>query len=283
MTKNISSPIISKLELPIGLGCSRLGSVLGASVQDSEKLLSTALDQGIRFYDTSNIYAQGESEQLLGRIMSKRQDVVICTKVGKYLPLSKRMLLPFKSVIKQLVGRNDTLRAGVRSSRARGMPTNWNPGYIQKSVEKSLQRLNRDHIHVLMLHSPSEEIIRQGDAIGALAMLKSSGKIGIVGVSVDDVNTAMAALADSRVETLQIPLHPGDSSYDTVLKIAYEKNIFIVAREVLGGPNVIGKEMLRGDIVSQRLKQVTEVPGVSLALVGTTKVKHLEEAIVSFH
>lgn len=282
MTNNTLFPIVSKLELPIGLGCSRLGSVLGASAQDSEKLLRTALDQGIRFYDTSNIYAQGESEQLLGRIMSGQQDVVICTKVGKYLPLSKRLLLPFKSVIKQLVGNNDILRAGIRSSRARGMPTNWNPGYIQKSVEKSLQRLNRDYIHVLMLHSPSAEIVRQGDAIGALVKLKSSGKIGAVGVSVDDVSTAMAALADPHVEALQLPLHPGDLSYDFVLKTAYERGIVVVAREVLGGPNVIGKAMLIGDIVTQRLKQVTELPSVSLALLGTTKVKHLEEAIVSF-
>ncbi|MEY4980155.1 MAG: hypothetical protein RLZZ352_2425 [Pseudomonadota bacterium] len=282
MTNKSLNPIISKFELPVGLGCSRLGSVLGASVQDSEKLLRAALDQGIRFYDTSNIYAQGESEQLLGRTMSTRQDVVICTKVGKYLPLNKRILLPFKSIIKQLVGKNEAVRAGVRSSRARGMPTNWNPEYIQKSVEKSLRRLNRDHIHVLMLHSPSAETVRQGDAIGALAKLKSSGKIGAVGVSVDDVNTAMAALADPRVEALQIPLHPSDLSYDLILKTAYEKGIVVIAREVLGGPNVIGREMLKGDMVTQRLKQVTQVPGVSLALLGTTKVKHLEEAIASF-
>ena len=57
---------LSQSDLALGLGCSRLGSVNGATGTEARDLLQAALDQGVRFFDTSNIYAQGDSERYSG-------------------------------------------------------------------------------------------------------------------------------------------------------------------------------------------------------------------------
>ncbi len=75
------------LSLPLGLGCSRLGSVLGPGEDGARALIATALDHGITFFDTATIYAQGDSERLLGRVLGRRRDCVICSKVGQHLPV----------------------------------------------------------------------------------------------------------------------------------------------------------------------------------------------------
>lgn len=113
---------------PVGLGCSRLGSVLGASKEDAEILLRAALDNGVTFFDTSDIYAQGESESLLGKAIVGRRDVIICTKAGKYLPLSRRLLLPFKSLIKQVASRNQAVRQSVRQDPSQGLANQLGSG-----------------------------------------------------------------------------------------------------------------------------------------------------------
>ncbi|ESQ91105.1 aldo/keto reductase [Asticcacaulis benevestitus] len=265
---------------PIGLGCSRLGSVLGARHEKSEELIKVALDNGINFFDTSNIYAQGESERILGKVTKGVPDVVICTKVGKYLPLAKQLIVPFKPIISFLASKNKAVRGGVRQARSNGLPSDWNPAKIRKSVESSLRRLQRDHVHVLMLHSPPHEFLQRGDAIGALASLKAEGKIGVIGVSVDDPVAAQVALDDNRVEALQIPLHPSSNEYDEIIETAYSRGVAIVAREVLGGPNVIGKKILLGDAVAARMDEASTRRGVTLALLGTTNVDHLKEIII---
>ncbi|CAD7026912.1 aldo/keto reductase [Pseudorhizobium halotolerans] len=264
---------------PIGLGCSRLGSVLGASAEEAENVLRTALDAGITFFDTSNVYAQGGSERLVGQAVKGRSDILICTKVGKYLPMTTRLLLPLKSLIKSAVGGNKFLREGVRQTRSKGLPSTWEPAHLRRSVEASLQRLQRDVIDVVMLHSPGTDTIRKGEALGALADLQLAGKVRVIGVAVDDVDTALAALSDKRIEALQIPLHPGRSDYDQVLAAASARGVAIVAREVLGGPKAVNKQLLDGARVSTRMVEAVATPGVALALVGTTKPHHLTEAI----
>ena len=70
-----------------GLGCARIGGVFKGNSGDFVKLLTTARDGGISFFDTADIYSQGESEQLLGRAFrGRRRDVVIASKAGYVLP-----------------------------------------------------------------------------------------------------------------------------------------------------------------------------------------------------
>lgn len=264
---------------PVGLGCSRLGSVLGASRESAEHLLEVALDNGVTFFDTSDIYGQGESERLLGRVTAGRSDVVICSKVGKHPSLTQRAMLPFKPLIKAFAGRSAAMRQTVRQSRARPMSTNWDPSYITLAVERSLRRMGRDYIDILMLHSPSAEIVRRGDAVGALEAACRAGKIGMIGISVDDAEVAEAALNDSRVGAIQLPLHPGCCEYGGIVQLAHTKGVATVAREVLGDPNVIGKQVLNSEVVSARVAQVTKETDVTVVLIGTTNAVHLLEAI----
>ena len=267
---------------PLGLGCSRLGSVLGASADEADRLLRTALDHGLSFFDTADIYAQGDSERLLGRTVGHRDDVIVCTKVGKHLPPLKRLLVPAKSLIRAVAKRNAGVSQGVRQSRAKPMPTDWRPAYLGRAIEASLGRLGRERIDLLMLHSPPAEVIARGEAVAALARARDAGKIGFIGISADDPASALLALRLAEVAAVQVPLHPGDESYRDVLAEAAVLGKAVVAREVLGGPNVIARAALERSNVQARLREAAATPGVTLALVGTTRTTHLLDAVAAF-
>lgn len=264
---------------PVGLGCSRLGSVLGASMEDSVDLIHLALDEGIRFFDTSDIYAQGDSEILLGRVLGSRRDAVVCTKVGKRLSPAKRLLLPFKSLIRSAAGVSVDARRGVRAARSKPMPTCFESAYLAKAIDRSLKRLARDRIDVMMLHSPTAEIVRRGEAIDVLDTIRRAGKIGVIGVSCDDVETAELALRDTRIGSLQLPLHPHATEYAAVIAAAASQGVAVVAREILGGPNAIHVQRLEADAVFRRVVEACAMPGVSVSLIGTTRAAHLREAL----
>ena len=190
----------------LGLGCSRLGSVLGADVKTAEVLLQTALDLGVSYFDTADIYGQGDSERLLGRTVANRPGAIICTKVGKRYALSKRLLIPLKAPIAAFARRANGAAAVVSRSRSQQVPTCFEPAYLERALHQSLRRLGVDRLDGVMLHSPAVEVIRRGDALATLAEFKSAGKVGFIGVSVDDLDAAHAAIADPRIQALQGPL-----------------------------------------------------------------------------
>jgi len=261
----------------VGLGCARLGSLLGPTSEASAALVKEALDLGVAYFDTANIYGQGESERILGRVIGNRRDVVICTKIGKYLSPLRRALMPLRSVIKATAGASANVSQSIKKERSKPMPTRWEPAYLARSVDGSLKRLGRECVDVMMLHSPNAEVLRKGDAIGALEAAHRSGKIGMVGASIDDVAAAEAALADDRIKILQVPVHPGATAFDDVLTRAHRQGVFIVAREILGGPNAV--PALKPEDVAQRLRAVRAMPEVAVPLVGTTKIDHLRSAV----
>jgi len=265
--------------LRLGLGCSRLGSVNGASGDEARGLLRLALEQGVRFFDTSNIYAQGDSERYLGEIVAQRDDCVICSKGGKYLSLSKRLLVPFKGVLRGLVRRSSGARSGVARARSQPMPTRWDPVFLTRELEASLKRLRRDRIDIHMLHSPQADVFARGEAVGAFEAARLAGKIGLVGASVDDIAAAQAALADPRVRVLQVPLHAGSTAFDAVIAEARTRGVGIIAREILGGPKAISGGSDVASSAEDRIRAVLGRPDVDVALIGTTKPAHLQQAI----
>lgn len=267
--------------IALGLGCSRLGSVNGASGDEARALLHLALDGGIRFFDTSNIYAQGDSERYLGEIVAGRDDCVICSKGGKYLSLSKKLLVPFKGALRSLVRRSAGARSGVARARSLPMPTRWDADFLTRELEASLKRLRRERIDIHMLHSPAAAVFEQGDAVGALEAARLAGKIGRVGASVDDPEAARAALADPRVQVLQLPLHDGDTAYDAILAEAASRGVAIVAREILGGPRAISGAVDVASSAEARIRSVTARPDIAVTLIGTTKAAHLRQAVAA--
>ena len=265
--------------LTLGLGCSRLGSVNGASGDEARALLRLALEEGVRFFDTSNIYAQGDSERYLGEIVAGRDDCIICSKGGKYLSLPKKLLVPFKGALRSLVRRSAGARSGVARARSQPMPTRWEAAFLTRELEASLKRLRRERIDIHMLHSPAAAVFEQGDAVGALEAARLAGKIGLVGASVDDPAAALAALADPRVRVLQLPLHAGDTAYDAVLAEAASRGVAIVAREILGGPQAIAGAIDVASSAEARIRAVIGRPDIAVTLIGTTKAAHLRQAI----
>lgn len=264
--------------LPLGLGCSRLGSVNGASGEEARTLLKAALEEGYRFFDTSSIYGQGDSERMLGEVLAGQDDALVCSKAGKYLSWKKRALVPLKTLLRGMARKSERARRGVSAARANPMPTRWDSVFLTTSLEGSLRRLRRDRIDLFMLHSPPAEVVARGEAIDALEAARKAGKIGLIGVSVDDVACAEAALRDPRVQALQVPLLPGATEFEPVLDQATEAGIAVIAREILGGAQAISGASDPAAYAADRISTLVHDTRVTLPLVGTTRLKNLQSS-----
>src|SRR5215831_11152930 len=87
----------------LGLGCGWLGSLTRPRMRrESLSLIAAAVDSGITLFDTADVYAQGESERLLGEAL-RSTDARVITKAGQQFPLAKRVLLPLRRVAKSLL------------------------------------------------------------------------------------------------------------------------------------------------------------------------------------
>jgi aryl-alcohol dehydrogenase-like predicted oxidoreductase len=132
----------------VGLGCNNFGIRLDA--ERTERVVHAALDSGIDFFDTADVYGGTHSETFLGRALGKRRDdVVLASKFG--MPL-------------------DEQRKGAR------------PEYVKQALEASLTRLGTDRVDLYQLHRP-DPAVPIADTLGALEDLKREGKIREVGSS----------------------------------------------------------------------------------------------------
>lgn len=132
----------------VGLGCNNFGRRLDAA--DSAAVVNAALDAGVDFFDTADIYGQGKSEEFLGRALGARRDeVVIATKFG-----------------------------GVMEGRGKGA----SPAYIRQAIEASLRRLGTERIDLYQQHYPDPDVPVE-DTLGALGELVEAGKVREVGCS----------------------------------------------------------------------------------------------------
>lgn len=137
----------------VGVGCNAFGARVDQGSADH--VVRAALDAGINFFDTSDSYSSGASEQMLGRALgSRRDEVVIATKFGMNTH--------------GLYGED----FGVRASR----------NYIAKAVEGSLQRLGTDHIDLYQLHTP-DRVTPLEETLETLSELVKSGKVRYIGCS----------------------------------------------------------------------------------------------------
>jgi aryl-alcohol dehydrogenase-like predicted oxidoreductase len=147
----------------IGFGSWAIGGRDWGHTQDeqSKAALHAALDAGVNFIDTADVYGFGHSEELVGQVLAERgrpEDVVVATKAG-----------------------NDFYAA------AEGKGTvqpNYAKDYLISALEKSLRRLGLECVDVLQLHSPSTAILERDEPWEALARLKEQGKIRHGGLSV---------------------------------------------------------------------------------------------------
>lgn len=132
----------------VGLGCNNFGNRLDAA--GTQEVVRTALDAGINFFDTADIYGKGLSEEYLGRALgSARDDVLIATKFGMAM---------------------DEQRRGAR------------PEYVRRAAEDSLRRLGTDRIDLYQLHQPDPSV-PIAETLGALDELVTAGKVREIGCS----------------------------------------------------------------------------------------------------
>lgn len=151
----------------IGFGAWAIGGRNWGPTDDeaSKGALHAALDAGVTFIDTADVYGFGHSEELVGQVLAERGEtdgLVIATKAG-----------------------NDFYHATEADDRGYGpIRPNYAKDYLIWALEQSLKRLGRDCVDILQLHSPNTEILERDEPWEALATLKKQGKIRHAGLSV---------------------------------------------------------------------------------------------------
>lgn len=226
----------------IGFGGARIGGLLAQDGGRATSLLTlaAALDGGINFYDTADMYAQGESEVLIGKAFRKSRDkVFIATKGGYCLPVGKRFIQLIKPFAKPIARALGLKRAPVPLSAAGPIAQDFSPTYLRKAAEASLRRLQSDYIDLYQLHSPSRETIASvqfQDALETLAQLKAEGKIREYGIALDFADDARLCLDFEGLSSLQMPFGLLDTeAAEGVFEDVSKNGLGIIARACFGG------------------------------------------------
>jgi aryl-alcohol dehydrogenase-like predicted oxidoreductase len=263
----------------LGLGCARLGSVLGRDRADAFRLIHGAYERGIRFFDTANIYGQGESERILGAALDgRREQATIVTKAGQYFPAWMRVARPFRSIMAPLIRQSGAGSYAVSKMRAVPLPQNFSDRFLRASIEASLRRLNTDYLDIVLLHSPPADIIRKGEALGHLANFRDAGKTIKVGISCEDVESGLVALDDPRVEAIELPLWPTTEATNRLLDRARRQAVFVIGRGLMSAAPATSSSDRWS---SARAALVSSLPRseISRVLIGTTRLAHLDQVL----
>lgn len=161
-----------------GLGTNAVG---GHNLYDNlneesgKDFVRAAIDEGITFIDTANIYGKGRSEELVGEVLCEvpRDSIVLATK-----------------------GANEWFPDGT-------VKLNNDPRFLRKSLEDSLKRLQTDYIDLYYIHNPDSKT-PIGDAVGELVRMKEEGKIRAIGISNMSLEQVKEANTHGDVNALQL-------------------------------------------------------------------------------
>jgi aryl-alcohol dehydrogenase-like predicted oxidoreductase len=226
----------------IGFGGARIGGLLAqdGGRATSLRTLEAACDAGINFYDTADMYSQGESELLIGKAFRKKRDkVFISTKGGYCLPGRRKLIQFIKPFAKPIVRAIGLRRSAVPAALSGTVSQDFSPGYLRKAVEASLRRLHSDYIDLYQIHSPPREQLRGAllqDALGLFARFKAEGKIREYGIALDSVDDAAHCLDMEGIASLQMPFGLMDlEALDGVFDKVSERQYGIIARGCFGG------------------------------------------------
>jgi len=253
----------------IGFGGSRIGGVFagkGSSSNDALHVLRSALDAGITFYDTADMYSQGESEALIGKAFrERRQQVVIATKGGFTLPTRRNLIKHIKPLVRPIIRALGLKRARLPSGMAGALSQDFSPAYLGRALEGSLKRLQTDYVDLYQLHSPGPSFVQSaafGEALQTLEKLKAQGKIRFYGVATEVPEDAPYCLAAPGISSLQVGfglLDPEALDQGT-LEAARARGLAVIARGCFGGG------LLKEGLDEAHLKQATPKWQTILAL-----------------
>lgn len=196
----------------ISFGTWAIGGSWG-SKDDAESLraLEAAIDAGVNFFDTADVYGDGHSEQLLAQATKGKEDrVYIATKF---------------------------CRAGDIHD-----PATYSEESVRAYLEGSLSRLGRERVDLYQIHCPPMSILRDGSVFGVLDKLKQEGKIREYGVSVESVEEGLFCLVQPNVRALQVIFNLfRQKPAETLLGAAQEKGVGILVRLPLASGLLTGK------------------------------------------
>jgi aryl-alcohol dehydrogenase-like predicted oxidoreductase len=156
----------------VGLGTWQLGGDWGGvNADDAQAILKSALDQGINFFDTADVYGAGRSETLIGSFLQNtKENVFVATKLGRF----------------------------------GGYPDKYSFEFIKKCTENSLRRLKRDVIDLTQLHCVPRLQLQNGEIFEWLRAIQKEGKIRHFGASVETIDEALLCLEQEGLTSLQI-------------------------------------------------------------------------------
>lgn len=197
----------------ICLGTWAIGGAEWGPTKDQESVatINKAIDMGVNFLDTADVYGNGHAEQLIAQVRKGRsEEIIVATKAGRRL--------------------NPHTAAG------------YNRENLTSFVERSLRNLEMDSLDLLQLHCPPSEVYYMPEVFGILDDLMQQGKIRFYGVSVERVEEALQAITYPNVQSVQIIFNmfrfkPAEQFFAA----AYERQVGILARVPLASGLLTGK------------------------------------------
>lgn len=197
----------------IGTGTWQVGGKWGSvfNHRNADAILNSAIDNGVNFIDTADVYSDGESEKAVGRLVRFRNErIYVATKCGrKFSPHIDKA---------------------------------YQPRELRKFVEDSLKNMGLETLDLIQLHCPPTETYSRPEIFGLFDTLKKEGKILNLGVSVEKIDEALKAIKYENVTTVQIIFNmlrqrPAEHFFAE----AARKNIGIIARVPLASGLLTGK------------------------------------------
>ncbi|MGH3943198.1 MAG: aldo/keto reductase [Pseudonocardiaceae bacterium] len=232
---------------PLGLGCMGMNYAYGpADRAESIATIRRALDIGVTFLDTAEMYGAGANEKLVGEaIAGRRDEVVLATKFG-------------------ILFDPETLRP---------VGVNGSPGYLRAAIDRSLARLGVDHVDLYYQHRPDPAVPVE-ETVGAMAELVAAGKVRHLGLSEASAATIRRAAAVHPIAAVQSEwsLFSRDIE-DAVVPACRELGIGLVPYSPLGRGLLTGATTSLDDLASDDFRRTqprwqADNLAVNLELVG---------------
>ncbi|TCM45140.1 aldo/keto reductase [Kribbella sp. VKM Ac-2568] len=194
----------------VGLGAWQLGADWG-EVDESDALavLNSAVEGGVTFIDTADVYGDGRSERLVGKVLKEHLELTVATKMGR---------------------------------RVEQIPSNYNLDAFRAWNDRSRENLGVDTIDLVQLHCPPTEVYSTDAVFDALDTLVQERRVAAYGVSVETCAEALTAIARPNVASVQIILNAFRlKPLDEVLPAAQRAGVGIIARVPLASGLLSGK------------------------------------------
>lgn len=240
-----------------------------------EASLLEARDAGVTFFDTADVYGQGDSERLLGKLFGKHgDDVVVCTKAGLTVGPMAPVIRLIKPVANVVLRRWRTGRAETTQLRHRRERQCFDPAYLKERIEGSLRRLNVARIDLFLLHNPPADMPHGDTVFEVLTRFKAQGKLRHFGVSCRSLEDASVWIGRPGVACVQIPIDRSRiATAGPVLELARTQGVGVIAREVFA------QDALAKGSVTDALRPLVECPEIGVVLTGMSCRRHVQDNV----